>query len=92
MDEIKNLHEESTFINGARQMLLTLLDNYKIVAKEKHDKDDAVYAKAEIEMILDSKDNTRKFLYEGFLGGVSYYGHQRDKKGRLVSCEATFEK
>lgn len=90
MEQIINLHDESLYISGARQMLLTLLDNYKIVAKTKGDKDDAIYTKAEIDLILSSMDSTKEFIYGGSRSGIHYYDHKRDKKGKLVSCKAKF--
>lgn len=84
-----NLTMESFVIQGARQMLSRLLDEYKIVEKYKSGKDDAVYTKAELDLILSSKDSTRKFLMGGY--EIHYRGHERDKKGRLVKVEAYFE-
>ena len=83
-----NLIIESFQLQGARQMLLRLLDVYKIAPKEKQGKDDAIYTKAEMDLILSSKDNTRHFLYGDKF--IRYRGHERDKKGRLVKVEAYF--
>lgn len=68
-------------------MLLRLLEHHKILLKIKCGKDDDVYTKAYLSSILESKENTRKFL-EGQNGG--YYGWERDKKGRLVSVQHMF--
>lgn len=82
-----NLEMEGFYLSGARAMLLRLLDCYNIRYKERGDKDDKVYLKAELQEILSSKDATRKFL-AGFNGG--YYDHCRDKKGKLVSARFMF--
>lgn len=83
-----NLVIESIQLQGARQMLLRLLDVYKITAKERMSKDDAIYTKAELDLILSSKDNTRHFLFGDMC--IHYRGHERDKKGKLVRVEAYF--
>ena len=83
-----NLAIESFQIQGARQMLMRLLDVYDILPKGKKRKDDAIYTKAEMDLILSSKDNTRHFLYGDKF--IRYRGHERDKKGRLVKVEAYF--
>lgn len=85
--EKHNLIIESHYLQGARMMLLKLLDTYNITPKVKSGKDDKIYIKAELNAILENKDNTRKFL-EGHSGG--YYDHKRDKKGNLVSCKFMF--
>jgi len=83
-----NLTLDSYYISGARQMLLRLLDNFNIGAMEKCDKNDAVYVKAELDMILSSTDNTRQFLYGD--QDIHFRNHESDKRGRLVSVEAYF--
>lgn len=85
-----NLVIESFQLQGARQMLLRLLDVYRISPKEKQGKDDAIYMKAEMDLILSSKDATRHFLCGDLR--IHYRGHERDKKGRLVKVEAYFAK
>ncbi len=85
-----NLVIESFQLQGARQMLLRLLDVYRISPKEKQGKDDAIYAKAEMDLILSSKDATHQFLCGDLR--FHYRGHERDKKGRLVKVEAYFAK
>lgn len=84
---MEKLHFESAYLQGARMMLLRLLDVYNLTPKIKGDKNDKIYTNAEINAILESKDNTQKFL-EGHSGG--YYDWERDKKGNLVSCKFMF--
>lgn len=83
-----NLAIESYQIQGARQMLLRLLDVYDIVPKGKKKKDDEVYTKAEMDLILSSKDNARHFLCGDKT--IRYRGHERDKKGNLIRVDAYF--
>ena len=73
---------------GARQMLQRILDTYNIKTKAKQDKDDDVYLKAELNMIVSSQDNIRHFLCGDYR--IHYRNHQRDKKGKLVKVEAYF--
>lgn len=84
-----NLVIESYQLQGARQMLSRLLDVYKVSFKDKRGKDDAIYAKAEMDLILSSMNATRRFLSGDQL--IRYRGHERDKKGRLVKVEAYYE-
>lgn len=84
-----NLVIESYQLQGARQMLSRLLDVYKVSFKDKGGKDDAIYAKAEMNLILSSMDATRRFLCGDLR--IHYREHERDKKGRLVKVEAYYE-
>lgn len=86
---IMNLIIESHHIQGAREMLMKLMDTYNFVPKEKGSKDDVIYTQAELDMILSSKDNTRHFMYGD--KSIRYRNHERDKKGRLKKVEAYFE-
>ena len=81
------LEYEGAYYQGARIMLLRLLDMYNISRKGRNGKDEQVYVNAELKTILSTKDNTRKFL-SGMGGG--YYNWQRDRKGRLKNCEFMF--
>ena len=83
-----NLVVESYQLMGARRMLQRIIDTYKVSAKTKCDKDDPVYTKAELDMILSSVDNVRHFLCGDYR--IRYRNHVRDKKGRLIKCEAYF--
>lgn len=88
MREIRNLYEESLELQGARKMLLRLRDSYRIVDVEKIGNDNAVYTKAELDMIVSSKDNTRHFLCGDMR--IHFRNHQRDKKGKLIKVEAYY--
>lgn len=85
-----HLHEESLMVQAARQMLLQLLDSYSITAKTRASKDDPIYTKAELDLILSSHDAARRFLTYG-TRDIEYYGHSRDNKGRLVAVKARFK-
>lgn len=50
-------------------------------------KDSKVYHEAIVRLILSSLDNTQKFMMRKQIG---YMNHQRDKKGKLVRCDAYF--
>ena len=83
-----NLMVESYQLMGARQMLQRILDSYIIKPKAKQGKDDDVYLKAELSMILSSTNNTLHFLCGDYR--IHYRNHQRDKKGRLIKVEAYY--
>ena len=87
----ENLHEWSERMQGAREMLLAIIDSVN-ESKGRFlldfaGKDSKVYHDAIVRLILDNLDNTQKFLMKKPIG---YINHVRDKKGKLVSCEAYF--
>lgn len=86
---METLYELSCELNGARKMLARLLDEYDIVWKQKRDKNDRVYTKAELELILSSKDNMFRFL--SGQKPIFYRNPVRDKKGKLIKVEAYYE-
>lgn len=47
-----------------------------------------IYTKAQTELILDSLDNTNKFLRGD---KILYYDHKRNKSGKLISVKAKFD-
>ena len=49
--------------------------------------DEDVYLKAELELIEASLENAEKFLSGSPIG---YRNHERNKRGKLVKCEAYF--
>lgn len=87
----ENLHEWSERMQGAREMLLAIIDSVN-ESKGRFlldfaGKDSKVYHDAIVRLILDNLDNTQKFLMKKPIG---YRNHVQDKKGKLVSCEAYF--
>ncbi len=102
-EEIKRHQEEerqlrclpiwSWYIDGARTMLRLLRDN--LLCEEPHNtkvtKDERIYNKAILDLIMDSKDNVDKFLSQNY-DEIRYTDHERDKKGKLIKCRAYFAK
>ena len=86
MNEIKNLHLESFYLQGARDLLLRLLEQGGCITYNQG-KDSKVYDKAVFDEILHNRESLVKFL-EG--SGWRYYDHQSDKKGKLVSVKVHF--
>ena len=87
----ENLHEWSNRMQGAREMLLAIIasvnESKGRFLLDSAGKDSKVYHDAIVRLILDNIDNTQKFLMKNPIG---YRNHVRDKKGKLVSCEAYF--
>ena len=87
----ENLHEWSNRMQGAREMLLAIIDSVNEskgrFLLDSAGKDSKVYHDAIVRLILDNLDNTQKFLMKNPIG---YRNHVHDKKGKLVSCEAYF--
>ena len=87
----ENLHEWRNRMQGAREMLLAIIDSVNEskgrFLLDSAGKDSKVYHDAIVRLILDNLDNTQKFLMKNPIG---YRNHVRDKKGKLVSCEAYF--
>ena len=86
MNEIKNLHLESFYLQGARDLLLRLLEQGGGITYNQG-KDDKIYSDAVFKEILYNRESLVKFL-QGT--GWRYYDHQRDKKGKLVSVKVEF--
>ena len=87
-----NLHEESFYLQGARDLLLRLQEMNAIpqfISKKDCAKGFQVYNKATIDEILYNRESLVKFL-QGT--GWRYYNHQSDKKGKLVSVKVEFYK
>ena len=87
---MENLHEWSNRMQGAREMLIKLYEDDKMIlplgVKRSEDR---VYTKAIVNLLA---SNLRNF-HEYFLGtNICFRNHVRDKKGKLVSCEAYFVK
>ena len=90
MSEFKNLHLESFYLQGARDLLLRLQEMNaipQVITKIDCAKDCQVYNKATFNEILYNRESLVKFL-QGT--GLRYYDHQRDKKGKLVSVKVKF--
>lgn len=87
----ENLHEWSWKMQGAREMLIAIIDSVNAskgrFCLDSAGKDSNVYHDAIVRLILDNFDNTQKFLMKNPIG---FRNHVRDKKGKLISCEAYF--
>lgn len=84
----ENLHEWSNRMQGAREMLVKLYEDDKMIlplgVKRSEDR---VYTKAIVSLLASDLRN----LQEYFLGtNIGFRNHVRDKKGKLISCEAYF--
>ena len=87
----ENLHEWSNRMQGAREMLIAIIDSVNEskgrFLLDSAGKDSKVYHDAIVRLILDNLDNTQKFLMKK---PICYRNYVHDKKGKLVSCEAYF--
>ena len=87
---MENLHEWSNRMQGAREMLIKLYEDDKMIlplgAKRS---EDIVYTKAIVNLLAIDLMNVQEY----FLGtNIGFRNHVRDKKGKLTSCEAYFVK
>ena len=84
----ENLHEWSERMQGAREMLIKLYEDDKMILPvcEKRS-EDRVYTKAIVNLLSSELKNVHEYL----LGtNICFRNHVRDKKGKLISCEAYF--
>ena len=84
----ENLHEWSERMQGAREMLIRLYEYDKMIlplgAKRSEYR---VYTKAIVNLLASDLKNVQEYL----LGtNIGFRNHIRDKKGKLISCEAYF--
>ena len=84
----ENLHEWSDRMQGAREMLIKLYENDNMIlpigVKRSEDR---VYTKAIVNLLAIDLRNIQEY----FLGkNIGFRNHIRDKKGKLLSCEAYF--
>lgn len=75
-------------------MLRLLRENF--LCKEQHPtgtkiKDEEIYNKAILDLIMDSMDNVDRFLSQDY-DEVRYTDHECNKKGKLIKCRAYFVK
>lgn len=77
-----------TTINALREY--GLLDIPKPEGWNK-DKDDKIYNKAMIDLIMQDSVSMDRFLAHDY-DDIRFTDHERDKKGKLVKCRAYFEK
>ena len=84
----ENLHEWSNRMQGAREMLIKLYENENMILPLGVKRsEDMVYTKAIVNLLISDLKNVQEYL----LGtNIGFRNHVRDKKGKLVSCEAYF--
>lgn len=85
---MENLHEWSERIQGAREMLIKLYEDDKMILSVGVKRsEERVYTKAIVNLLASDLKNVQEYL----LGtNIGFRNHVRDKKGKLVSCEAYF--
>ena len=84
----ENLHIWSERMQGAREMLIKLYEDDKMIlplgVKRSEDR---VYTKAIVNLLSSDLKNIQEYLIGSNIG---FRNHVRDKKGKLISCEAYF--
>lgn len=82
----ENLHEWSERMQGEREMLIKLYENDNMILPLGLKRsEDMVYTKAIVNLLISDLRNVQEYL----LGtNIGFRNHVRDKKGKLVSCEA----
>ena len=84
----EHLHEWSERMQGAREMLIKLYEDDKMILplgmKRSEDK---VYTKAIVNLLISDLRNVQEYL---LWTNIGFRNHVRDKKGKLISCEAYF--
>ena len=85
---MENLQEWSERMQGAREMLIKLYEDDKMILPLGVKRsEDIVYTKALVNLLASDLRNIQEYL----LGtNIGFRNHVRDKKGKLVSCEAYF--
>ena len=86
----ENLHEWSNRMQCAREMLIKLYEDDKMILPVCMKRsEDRVYTKAIFTLLSSDLKNIQEYL----LGtNIGFRNHVRDKKGKVVSCEAYFIK
>ena len=84
----ENLHEWSNRMQGAREMLIKLYEDDKMILPLGVKRyEEMVYTKAIVNLLISDLRNVQEYL----LGtNIGFRNHVRDKKGKLTSCEAYF--
>lgn len=84
----ENLHEWSERMQGAREMLIKLYEDDKMILPLGLKRsEDRVYTNAIVSLLESDLRNIQEY----FLGtNIGFRNHVRDKKGKLMSCEAYF--
>lgn len=83
---LTNIVQFGAYYQGVLMTLCFVRDNILPLIKG----EDKVYMAASLELATKSKDNARRFLEREY--DVRYRNHEKDKKGKVVKCEAYFAK
>lgn len=73
----------AAYYSGARAAIRTLIESYQLRLQGQ----EKIYDEAMFKLITASLDNTRRFMDKQLIG---YRNHERNKRGKLVKCEAYF--
>ena len=84
----ENLHEWSNRMQGAREMLIKLYEDDKMILPVGVKRSEyMVYTKAIVNLLA----SDLRYVQEYLIGtDIGFRNHVRDKKGKLISCEAYF--
>lgn len=84
----ENLHEWSERMQGAREMLIKPYENDNMILPLGLNRSEGrVYTKAIVNILISDLRNVHEYL----LGtNIGFRNHVRDKKGKLIGCEAYF--
>ena len=86
----ENLHEWSERMQGAREMLIKLYEDDKMILPLGVKRyEEMVYTKAIVNLLISDLRNVQEYLIGTNIG---FRNHIRDKKSKLISCEAYFVK
>lgn len=82
--DLRRLQEYSAYLQGARKAVMLIQNQFPELSKGK----EAVYNKAILSLITNSLRNTDLWLSEEY--EIRFRNHKRNKKDKLLSCEAYF--
>ena len=82
---LRKIHDWSVYMQGARRAFILYRE---LLDDSKGRRDNMVYTDAIHKLITSDLRYTGMFLSGDYT--ICYRNHQRDKKGKLISCEAFF--
>ena len=93
--QLRRLSIWSWYMKGARDMLLRMRDHCLCDEPKpkgwSKNKDERIYNKAILDLILYNQDATDRFLSQDY-DEIRFTDHEHDKKGKLIKCRAYFAK
>lgn len=87
MNSFISLHEESLYLQGARDLMLRMQGYFDWFKYDKVKYKD-VYNHAIENFLLSDRENMRRYL-EGEM--LHFYDHEHDKKNKLIKVKVMFE-